>query len=207
MGQREIPVTKPINEFRLKSDKETLSKHFCILMMQNGHSYWKSSFRLHTLYSCTLSTSYTCHIYFNLLDKVLTFNIFVFWKWCCENFQINRPTNKTWIIWNPNKTKGFACNKTKPRKTSFDLKTFWELLYAASACFYITMFLTSGPPDVEQACEPSLQAWSPELSLYDANVTSPCPETEGCILTLRFLHPVIPHRLTLWVTYTSTSKC
>ncbi|XP_032421623.1 pappalysin-2 [Xiphophorus hellerii] len=62
-----------------------------------------------------------------------------------------------------------------------------------------------GPPDVEQACEPSLQAWSPELSLYDANVTSPCPETEGCTLTLRFLHPVIPHRLTLWVTYTSTN--
>uniref|UniRef100_A0A3B3W0Y5 Pappalysin 2 n=1 Tax=Poecilia latipinna TaxID=48699 RepID=A0A3B3W0Y5_9TELE len=61
-----------------------------------------------------------------------------------------------------------------------------------------------GPPDVEQACEPSLQAWSPELSLYDANVTSPCPETEGCTLTLRFLHPVVPHGLTLWVTYTST---
>ncbi|MEQ2290510.1 hypothetical protein AMECASPLE_003961, partial [Ameca splendens] len=61
-----------------------------------------------------------------------------------------------------------------------------------------------GPPDVEQPCEPSLQAWSPELSLYDTNVTSPCPETEGCTLTLRFLHPVIPHRLTLWVTYSSS---
>lgn len=64
-----------------------------------------------------------------------------------------------------------------------------------------------GPPDVEQPCDPSLQAWSPELSLYDTNVTSPCPDTEGCTLTLRFLHPVIPHTLTLWVTYISSSKC
>ncbi|KAM6918678.1 pappalysin-2 [Xenentodon cancila] len=63
-----------------------------------------------------------------------------------------------------------------------------------------------GPPDVEQPCEPSLQAWSPELSLYDTNVTSPCPETEGCTLTLRFLHPVIPHVLTLWVTYISSEN-
>ncbi|XP_038156424.1 pappalysin-2 [Cyprinodon tularosa] len=63
-----------------------------------------------------------------------------------------------------------------------------------------------GPPDVEQACEHSLQAWSPELILYDTNVTSPCPETEGCTLTLHFLHPVIPHRLTLWVTYISANN-
>ncbi|KAF7222859.1 pappalysin 2 [Nothobranchius furzeri] len=63
-----------------------------------------------------------------------------------------------------------------------------------------------GPPDVEQPCEPSLQAWSPELSLYDTNVTSPCPDTEGCTLTLRFLHPVIPHTLTLWVTYISSKN-
>lgn len=64
----------------------------------------------------------------------------------------------------------------------------------------------AGPPDVEQPCEPSLQAWSPELSLYDTNVTSPCPDTEGCTLTLRFLRPVVPHALTLWVTYISASK-
>ncbi|XP_034038636.1 pappalysin-2 [Thalassophryne amazonica] len=60
-----------------------------------------------------------------------------------------------------------------------------------------------GPPDVEQPCEPSLQAWSPELSLYDTNVTSPCPDTEGCTLTLRFLYPIVPRALTLWVTYIS----
>uniref|UniRef100_A0A8C3ATZ4 Pappalysin 2 n=1 Tax=Cyclopterus lumpus TaxID=8103 RepID=A0A8C3ATZ4_CYCLU len=63
-----------------------------------------------------------------------------------------------------------------------------------------------GPPDVEQPCDPSLQAWSPELSLYDTNLTSPCPDTEGCTLTLRFLHPIVPHTLTLWVTYVSSSK-
>lgn len=66
--------------------------------------------------------------------------------------------------------------------------------------------LTAGPPDVEQPCELSLQAWSPELSLYDTNVTSPCPDTEGCTLTLRFLHPVVPRTLTLWVTYISSSE-
>ncbi|KAM7378792.1 hypothetical protein PAMP_004390 [Pampus punctatissimus] len=64
----------------------------------------------------------------------------------------------------------------------------------------------TGPPDVEQPCDPSLQAWSPELSLYDTNVTSPCPETEGCTLTLRFLYPIVPHALTLWVTYISTNN-
>ncbi|XP_068197648.1 pappalysin-2 isoform X1 [Antennarius striatus] len=63
-----------------------------------------------------------------------------------------------------------------------------------------------GAPDVEQPCEPSLQAWSPELSLYDTNVTSPCPDTEGCTLTLRFLNPVVPHTLTLWVTYISSDN-
>ncbi|KAG9338490.1 hypothetical protein JZ751_025724 [Albula glossodonta] len=63
-----------------------------------------------------------------------------------------------------------------------------------------------GPPDVYQPCEPSLQAWSPELHLYDTNVTSPCPKTEGCVLVLRFLHPVVPDSLTVWVTYISTES-
>uniref|UniRef100_A0A8C8LPG2 Sushi domain-containing protein n=1 Tax=Oncorhynchus tshawytscha TaxID=74940 RepID=A0A8C8LPG2_ONCTS len=68
---------------------------------------------------------------------------------------------------------------------------------------YWTPEEATGPPDVYQTCEPSLQAWSPELSLYDANVTSPCPETEGCVLMLRFLHLVVPDSLTVWVTYIS----
>ncbi|XP_018608776.1 pappalysin-2 [Scleropages formosus] len=63
-----------------------------------------------------------------------------------------------------------------------------------------------GPPDVYQPCEPSLQAWSPELHLYDANVTSPCPKTEGCVLVLHFLHPVIPETFTVWVTYIATDS-
>lgn len=74
-------------------------------------------------------------------------------------------------------------------------------------CVSVWCHWTPGPPDVEQPCDPSLQAWSPELSLYDTNVTSPCPDTEGCTLTLRFLHPMVPHALTLWVTYISLSKC
>ncbi|XP_069565911.1 pappalysin-2 [Brachyistius frenatus] len=71
---------------------------------------------------------------------------------------------------------------------------------------YWTPEEATGPPDVEQPCDPSLQAWSPELSLYDTNVTSPCPDTEGCTLSLRFLHPIIPHALTLWVTYISAKN-
>ncbi|XP_061746548.1 pappalysin-2-like [Nerophis ophidion] len=63
-----------------------------------------------------------------------------------------------------------------------------------------------GKPDVEKLCEPSLQAWSPELSLYDTNVTSPCPQPEGCTLTLKFRYPLVPHTLTLWVTYISASN-
>ncbi|MBZ3887475.1 Pappalysin-2 [Sciurus carolinensis] len=59
-----------------------------------------------------------------------------------------------------------------------------------------------GPPDVDQPCEPSLQAWSPELHLYHMNMTVPCP-TEGCSLELLFQHPVQADTLTLWVTYLS----
>ncbi|KAM6219051.1 pappalysin-2 [Rhynchocyon petersi] len=59
-----------------------------------------------------------------------------------------------------------------------------------------------GPPDVDQPCEPSLQAWSPELHLYHMNMTVPCP-AEGCSLELLFQHPVHADTLTLWVTYLS----
>ncbi|XP_061239267.1 pappalysin-2 [Bos javanicus] len=59
-----------------------------------------------------------------------------------------------------------------------------------------------GPPDVDRPCEPSLQAWSPELHLYHMNMTVPCP-AEGCSLELLFQHPVQADTLTLWVTYLS----
>ncbi|KAM6165289.1 pappalysin-2 [Erethizon dorsatum] len=59
-----------------------------------------------------------------------------------------------------------------------------------------------GPPDVNQPCEPSLQAWSPELHLYHMNMTVPCP-VEGCSLELLFQYPVQADTLTLWVTYLS----
>uniref|UniRef100_A0A8C0INQ4 Pappalysin 2 n=1 Tax=Chelonoidis abingdonii TaxID=106734 RepID=A0A8C0INQ4_CHEAB len=63
-----------------------------------------------------------------------------------------------------------------------------------------------GPPDVDQPCEPSLQAWSPELHLYHMNMTVPCPQPHGCILELHFLHPVYPESLVLWTTYLSTDS-
>ncbi|NXE66751.1 PAPP2 protein, partial [Calcarius ornatus] len=71
---------------------------------------------------------------------------------------------------------------------------------------YWTPEEAEGPPDVDQPCEPSLQAWSPELHLYDMNMTVPCPQPHGCILELRFLHPVYPDSLTLWTTYLSTGS-
>ncbi|XP_005937051.1 pappalysin-2 [Haplochromis burtoni] len=89
---------------------------------------------------------------------------------------------------------------------------FHQYAYEASSTHicdtsgYWTPEEATGPPDVEQPCDSSLQAWSPEFSLYDTNVTSPCPGTEGCTLTLRFLHPIVPHALTLWVTYISANS-
>ncbi|XP_061490162.1 pappalysin-2 isoform X2 [Rhineura floridana] len=61
-----------------------------------------------------------------------------------------------------------------------------------------------GPPDVDQPCEPSLQAWSPEFNLFNVSVTTPCPQPLGCILELHFLHPVYPESLVVWTTYFST---
>ncbi|KAG9273614.1 pappalysin-2 [Astyanax mexicanus] len=63
-----------------------------------------------------------------------------------------------------------------------------------------------GAPDVYQVCEPSMRTWSPEFSLYEANMTSPCPQTEGCVLQLYFQHPVIPDTITIWITYISTNS-
>lgn len=58
---------------------------------------------------------------------------------------------------------------------------------------------------MDQPCEPSLQAWSPELHLYHMNMTVPCP-AEGCSLELLFQHPVQADTLTLWVTYLSMNS-
>ncbi|XP_015273228.1 PREDICTED: pappalysin-2 [Gekko japonicus] len=63
-----------------------------------------------------------------------------------------------------------------------------------------------GPPDVDQPCEPSLQAWSPEFNLFNVSMTTPCPQPLGCILELRFLHPVYPDSLMVWTTYFSTDS-
>ncbi|XP_064004195.1 pappalysin-2 [Pogoniulus pusillus] len=87
--------------------------------------------------------------------------------------------------------------------------TFHQYVHEASSprvcdsSGYWTPEEAEGPPDVDQPCEPSLQAWSPELHLYHMNMTVPCPQPDGCILELRFLHPVYPDSLTLWTTYLS----
>ncbi|KAG8555398.1 hypothetical protein GDO81_017692 [Engystomops pustulosus] len=59
-----------------------------------------------------------------------------------------------------------------------------------------------GPPDVDQPCQPSLQAWSPEIHLFH-NMSVPCTEPHGCMLELHFLKPVRPLALTIWITYLS----
>ncbi|XP_006887773.1 PREDICTED: pappalysin-2 [Elephantulus edwardii] len=89
--------------------------------------------------------------------------------------------------------------------------TFRQYVHTASsrrvcdASGYWTPEEAVGPPDVDQPCEPSLQAWSPELHLYHMNMTVPCP-VEGCSLELLFQHPVHADTLTLWVTYLSTDS-
>ncbi|KAM8931049.1 pappalysin-2 [Pelodytes ibericus] len=60
-----------------------------------------------------------------------------------------------------------------------------------------------GPPDVDRPCEPSLQAWSPELHLYHTNMSVPCPQPHGCMLELNFQKPVLARSLSIWITYLS----
>uniref|UniRef100_A0A8C2AQ58 Pappalysin 2 n=1 Tax=Cyprinus carpio TaxID=7962 RepID=A0A8C2AQ58_CYPCA len=75
--------------------------------------------------------------------------------------------------------------------------------HACDSTGYWTPEEAVGIPDVYQPCEPSMQAWSPEVNLYEHNMTTPCPQIEGCLLELHFLHPVFPDSLTVWITYTS----
>ncbi|XP_026061597.1 pappalysin-2 isoform X1 [Carassius auratus] len=78
--------------------------------------------------------------------------------------------------------------------------------HACDSTGYWTPEEAVGAPDVYQPCEPSMQAWSPEVNLYEPNMTTPCPQIEGCVLELHFLHPVVPDGLTVWITYTSANQ-
>ncbi|RXN20770.1 pappalysin-2 isoform X1 [Labeo rohita] len=78
--------------------------------------------------------------------------------------------------------------------------------HACDSTGYWTPEEAVGAPDVYQPCEPSMQAWSPEVNLYEPNMTTPCPQIEGCVLELHFLHPVVPNSLTAWITYTSANQ-
>ncbi|XP_030640627.1 pregnancy-associated plasma protein A, pappalysin 1a [Chanos chanos] len=62
-----------------------------------------------------------------------------------------------------------------------------------------------GPPDVEQACEPSVRTWSPHNGMEMGMVPPPCP-LQGCMLQLEFSHPVVPDSLTVWVTFSSPEE-
>ncbi|XP_015222644.2 pregnancy-associated plasma protein A, pappalysin 1a [Lepisosteus oculatus] len=59
-----------------------------------------------------------------------------------------------------------------------------------------------GPPDVEQACEPSVRTWSPNSGMESSSVGPPCP-LQGCMLQLEFLYPLVPDSITFWVTFFS----
>uniref|UniRef100_A0A673IPZ2 Pappalysin-2-like n=1 Tax=Sinocyclocheilus rhinocerous TaxID=307959 RepID=A0A673IPZ2_9TELE len=78
--------------------------------------------------------------------------------------------------------------------------------HACDSTGYWTPEEAVGTPDVYQPCEPSMHAWSPEVNLYEPNMSTPCPQIEGCMLELHFLHPVVPDSLTVWITYTSANK-
>ncbi|XP_009296921.1 pappalysin-2 isoform X2 [Danio rerio] len=78
--------------------------------------------------------------------------------------------------------------------------------HACDSTGYWTPEEAVGAPDVYQPCEPSMQAWSPEVNLYEPNMTTPCPQSEGCVLELHFLQPVLPDSLTVWITYTSANQ-
>uniref|UniRef100_A0AAY5KQW7 Sushi domain-containing protein n=1 Tax=Esox lucius TaxID=8010 RepID=A0AAY5KQW7_ESOLU len=63
-----------------------------------------------------------------------------------------------------------------------------------------------GPPDVEQACEPSVRTWSPNAGIEQGAVgLSECP-LQGCMLQLEFPHPLVPDSLTVWVTFFSPEE-
>uniref|UniRef100_A0A3Q1B8F0 Pappalysin-1 n=1 Tax=Amphiprion ocellaris TaxID=80972 RepID=A0A3Q1B8F0_AMPOC len=63
-----------------------------------------------------------------------------------------------------------------------------------------------GPPDVEQACEPSVRTWSPNAMIEQGVVgLSECP-LQGCMLQLEFPYPLVPDSLTVWVTFFSPEE-
>ncbi|KAG9353900.1 hypothetical protein JZ751_012024 [Albula glossodonta] len=63
-----------------------------------------------------------------------------------------------------------------------------------------------GPPDVEQACEPSVRTWSPNAGAEPSSVGSPPCPLQGCMLQLEFAHPLVPNSLTAWVTFFSLEE-
>lgn len=69
----------------------------------------------------------------------------------------------------------------------------------------VGLFCLSGPPDVEQVCEPSVRTWSPHNGMEVGLVPPQCP-LQGCMLQLEFAYPVVPESLTVWVTFCSSEE-
>ncbi|KAA0716234.1 Pappalysin-1 [Triplophysa tibetana] len=85
----------------------------------------------------------------------------------------------------------YACNSSSPRPCS--PSGHWSPREA------------EGPPDVEQACEPSVRTWSPHNGMDLGMVPPPCP-LQGCMLQLEFTYAVVPDSLTVWVTFSSPEE-
>uniref|UniRef100_A0A672P5T3 Pregnancy-associated plasma protein A, pappalysin 1a n=1 Tax=Sinocyclocheilus grahami TaxID=75366 RepID=A0A672P5T3_SINGR len=73
--------------------------------------------------------------------------------------------------------------------------------------FFLQIYVVkyTRPPDVEQACEPSVRTWSPHNGMDLGMVPPPCP-LQGCMLQLEFAYPVVPDSLTVWVTFSSQEE-
>lgn len=72
--------------------------------------------------------------------------------------------------------------------------------------FFFFFYLLSGPPDVDQPCDPSVRTWSPNAGMDQGAVgPSGCP-LQGCMLQLEFAYPLVPDSLTVWVTYSSSEE-
>lgn len=83
------------------------------------------------------------------------------------------------------------------------VSNLFSVWYLLDICF---VTYPTGPPDVEQACEPSVRTWSPNAGTDQGVVgLSECPP-QGCMLQLEFQHPVVPDSLTVWVTFFSPEE-
>uniref|UniRef100_A0A672NZE7 Pregnancy-associated plasma protein A, pappalysin 1a n=1 Tax=Sinocyclocheilus grahami TaxID=75366 RepID=A0A672NZE7_SINGR len=97
------------------------------------------------------------------------------------------------VEWFPPISGHFYDRRQHTTNENFEILTLMHLMYLL------------GPPDVEQACEPSVRTWSPHNGMDLGMVPPPCP-LQGCMLQLEFAYPVVPDSLTVWVTFSSQEE-